>query len=510
MRRWDVILIGSGISSLTAAAILSQKGKSVRVLEKYVKPGGYLHCFNRFGCTFDTGAHYTGALGPGDPFRVLLEYVGAFDESLFVPLDPDGFDELRFPSFSFAMRKGHDATAAALCEMFPDDARGIRAYFDRIRATVAAFPTYEFRDEIDGPFVIDALETSLERVVEGLVRDPKLKCILYAYCGLHGVQPRDISFGFHALVTDSLLRGAYGFRRGGDALAAALTKVIEKNGGEVVTRCAVERLETRDGLVSRVVANGEALEAEWIVSGIHPKATFRLFAPDEATRLFKPAFRERLAALQESPGVFGVYASCRAPSGLRRDRNYYFFDGESPHEITTPRPALEPPSMVFAARPDRVEGAQAKGEPLLLHAPSPVEWFAPWRASRYGKRCAEYENFKACHAEAIIQFVDGYRPGVKGGVDRFLTSTPLTNMHFNGAEDGSAYGIYHSIQNSGVRALGPRTHVRNLLLTGQSCLFPGLIGAAISGMRSAGHIVGIKPILRELRERMSASGVTGT
>ena len=107
--RYDVILIGSGISSLTAAAILSKKGKSVCVLEKYVKPGGYLHCFNRFGNRFDTGAHYTGALDPGQPFHTLLNYMGVYDESQFVRLNPEGFDEFRFPTFRARIAKDMSA-----------------------------------------------------------------------------------------------------------------------------------------------------------------------------------------------------------------------------------------------------------------------------------------------------------------------------------------------------------------------------------------------------------------
>jgi len=39
----------------------------------------------------------------------------------------------------------------------------------------------------------------------------------------------------------------------------------------------------------------------------------------------------------------------------------------------------------------------------------------------------------------------------------------------------------------------------NLLLTGQNCLFPGLMGAAVSALRTCGHIVGMKPLLSELK-----------
>ena len=93
----DVIIIGSGISALTCAALLTKQGRKVLVLEQYKKPGGYLHGFERFGHHFDTGAHYVGAMQEGQPFQALLEYLGVYSPELFVPLDSTGFDVFHFP-----------------------------------------------------------------------------------------------------------------------------------------------------------------------------------------------------------------------------------------------------------------------------------------------------------------------------------------------------------------------------------------------------------------------------
>ena len=80
MKKFDALIIGSGISSLTCALLLAKAEKSVCVLEQHTKPGGFMHCFNRFGHQFDTGAHYVGGMNKGQPFRVLLEYLGLYDE----------------------------------------------------------------------------------------------------------------------------------------------------------------------------------------------------------------------------------------------------------------------------------------------------------------------------------------------------------------------------------------------------------------------------------------------
>jgi phytoene dehydrogenase-like protein len=57
---WDTIIIGSGLSGLTTAAILARKGKKVLVLEAHDRPGGCLHTFSKHKVHFSTGNHYVG------------------------------------------------------------------------------------------------------------------------------------------------------------------------------------------------------------------------------------------------------------------------------------------------------------------------------------------------------------------------------------------------------------------------------------------------------------------
>src|SRR5215470_17624986 len=59
-RAYDVIVIGSGIGGLAAAAILSKAGKKVLVLERHYTAGGFTHTFQRKGYEWDVGVHYIG------------------------------------------------------------------------------------------------------------------------------------------------------------------------------------------------------------------------------------------------------------------------------------------------------------------------------------------------------------------------------------------------------------------------------------------------------------------
>ena len=61
---WDAIVIGSGISGMTAAAALAKKAAKVLLLEQHAVPGGLTQTFRRHEWTFATGVHYLAGVGP--------------------------------------------------------------------------------------------------------------------------------------------------------------------------------------------------------------------------------------------------------------------------------------------------------------------------------------------------------------------------------------------------------------------------------------------------------------
>ena len=63
--KYDVVIIGSGLSGLQCAYILSKEGFSVCLVEKQRILGGCLQTFSRCGTVFDTGMHYIGGLDEG-------------------------------------------------------------------------------------------------------------------------------------------------------------------------------------------------------------------------------------------------------------------------------------------------------------------------------------------------------------------------------------------------------------------------------------------------------------
>lgn len=72
----EVILVGSGIGSLSTACLLAKSGKKVLVIEQNYLPGGCVSSYWRKGFVFEAGATTLVGLDKGQPLRYLLDTLG--------------------------------------------------------------------------------------------------------------------------------------------------------------------------------------------------------------------------------------------------------------------------------------------------------------------------------------------------------------------------------------------------------------------------------------------------
>ena len=73
--RYDAVVIGSGISGLTTASLLSEIGWKVCVLEQHYTAGGFTHSYDRQGYEWDVGVHYIGEVGTRTRSRSLFDFL---------------------------------------------------------------------------------------------------------------------------------------------------------------------------------------------------------------------------------------------------------------------------------------------------------------------------------------------------------------------------------------------------------------------------------------------------
>ena len=134
--RYDIVVVGSGMGGLSAAALLAKAGKKVLVIERHDRPGGYAHAFRRKDYLFDAAVHWIGGCEPSeDPGRGgidrLLRYLGVRDRCDFLLVNP--FYTATYPGFRLEVPLGTEAFLEAHLQHFPGEAKGLRALNGRPR-----------------------------------------------------------------------------------------------------------------------------------------------------------------------------------------------------------------------------------------------------------------------------------------------------------------------------------------------------------------------------------------
>ena len=136
---YDYVIIGGGVSGMTSALILAKQGFSVALVEKSRQLAPTIRGFTKKGLFFDTGFHYTGGLGTGEPVDLFFRYLGLSDALEKVPFREDAFDSFRClePPFNFHFPCGYDRIRERFYEVFPDEHEAIDTYLCCRQGTIS-------------------------------------------------------------------------------------------------------------------------------------------------------------------------------------------------------------------------------------------------------------------------------------------------------------------------------------------------------------------------------------
>jgi all-trans-retinol 13,14-reductase len=492
---YDVVVIGSGMGGLSAGLVLAKKGFKVCVLEQHYRPGGCLHQFFRNRIPFETGFHYVGGVGPDGTLGRYLRYLGVYDRLSFQPLDPDGFDLLRFPEFSFFVPNGWSALVQRLEGAFPSEKGAIHRYAVVCQELCRSSHTFSFQPPSGEMWKLTRV--ALGDFLGGLTSNRRLKAVLCGQSMLYGTPPAETPLEVHALVIDSMLQGASGVKGGGDALAEAMVEGIRSHGGVVRLRSRVTHLKMEGARLSAAtLESGEEVRGRCFISNAHPKTTLELL-PAGAMR---PAYVHRVESMREGISCLSGYFVTQDRSKLRR-HNIYWLPNEDIDEVYRSNvfgAGGKAEKAVFLSFP-RDRDPDSVGPrvvlALALMAYEEVEQFAN---SKTGKRGDEYQKLKESHGQTLQDCVEWLLPDLAGKLERVEVSTPLTHRDYTGTPRGAIYGVRHSLDQWGKYALHPRTRIDNLLLTGQNVLLPGVLGVTVSAFITCGFLLGFDDLFGEV------------
>ena len=515
----DVAIVGAGTGGLTAALYLLRRGLSVALFDQHYVAGGCATQFARGPAAarynFDVGLHYVGDTDEGAVLPRLLSELGI--EQDFVPMDPEGFDRLIFPDYSFAIPAKREQYRDRLVGDFPAEQRGIDRYM-RFLAQVDAF-VGELR-RADGDMTFRGLMTllfkapqvaryrgaTLADLLRDCTGDPRLRAVIAGQHGIYGLPPSEVSAPFHAAIVNHFFHGPGYPRGGGQAISDKLAARIEELGGTIHLRQTVQRIVMEDGRAVGLVTEprrgeGHEVRARAVLSNADVKAT--LF--DLVGRQHLPKKYAKTAQAWTYPA--GLFLTCLGVQadlselGMRAS-NYWLLDDwdlEAAYKRGREARAYEPQGAYITSaslKDPETPGHAPEGihnvEVMTLFPSEPEFWGFDGpnsEAWRY-RRDEQYSELKAQIEDRLIGRLDGLFPGAGDSVVFRESASPLSHIRYTRAGAGTGYGISVTPDQFHDRRPHPRSPVPGLYLCGASTRMSfGIMGTMLGG-RDAAHRIG--------------------
>jgi phytoene dehydrogenase-like protein len=507
-QRYDVVVIGSGLGGLTAAALLAQAGRKTILIERNHGVGGAASTYKAGDLVVEASLHKTSdPRDPIDPKHRILKNIGVLDKLEWIPSGP--LYEVRGGPIGdpFILPEGFAAARAELCHRFPSARAGIHSVLGEMEQLATGLGILSrgrevFRKPAEAvlalvklaPFVKGWRLSLSERFQHGFKGDEAVKCALAANLAYWHDDPDTLWWILFGVAQGGYLASGSRFVKGGSQrLSNAIARAFRAAGGELVLHRAVTTItmgsdgrpvgvvhERRDG------GDGNEVIAPIIVSNAAP-AIVATMLPEPARSIFWERYANRRLSMSLFSATFGLslrpselglraYATFLFPDWMKRLCDYKYSAALMKRLSTSSRP---PVTIVDYSAIDSGLGGP----------PYPVAVVGPDELSHWGSlEPAAYEAKRRLWRDAVVETVDRQFPGFAATILTGVFSTASTMRKYLNSPGGAVYGFaplppstpfWRGLENS------PQTPITGLYLASSYAGSGGFTGAILAGSAAA-------------------------
>ncbi|XP_063063660.1 inactive all-trans-retinol 13,14-reductase-like [Engraulis encrasicolus] len=514
----DVVIIGSGVGGLTAAACLAKVGKKVLVLEEHDTAGGSTHSFVEKGFEFDRDLHYIGQMHENGLTKVAIDQITEgqleFDEldQHFTTIHIGQGDELR----KYTLLSGKTEMEAHLKKQFPNDTQAVENFFKLMKLCSKQIPALAALKILPRWLALYMLRSGIaDRLLPahstlshtsaswwaGVQTNNKDLQLMFNYL-FHGTPPKDSSILINSQLIHHYKRGAYYPKGGASEIPYHISNTIRKYGGEVLVKAPVSRiLLNADGVACGVVVRKGQEEVEvrskMVISNYGVSNTFNRLLPPEI--IIKPDIQERVNLLKPGKGcllTFCGFDGTPEELGLSQATNWFFKDNDMDKMMDyffslSKEDAPENIPMMYFTLPSAKDTTAKIRHPgktsMIMLTMVNSEWFEEWKEQR--KRGDDYMAYKMRFANHMFDWACQHFPKLREKLVYQDVSTPLSN--YPGAYLGAMYSAENLDRYDPVSMAKNRcdTPVKNLFISGQDVFSSGVAGELHGGLLCASTVL---------------------
>lgn len=452
---YDTIIIGAGMSGLSAGCRLAHYDKKVCILEKHSLIGGLNSFYRQNGRNHDVGLHavtnYAEKGVKRGPLNRLLRQLRLTWEEL--ALVPQLGSKIHFPDVTLKFTNKFSCFEEQVAQYFPKEVDGLRLLVSKLvdYSQMGEFPA----------------DVSARQVVSSCIKDPMLQEMIFCPLMYYGsARQQDMDFNQFSIMFRSIF--LEGFARPWEGVRLLLKTLLDrfkKAGGELRLRTGVKRLlfDSAKNVCGVVLDDDTELRAKTVLSSAGQRETLRLCADQ---------LEDRSIMEQCRPGELGFVETIsvldRQPKNFGHEDTIVFFNDSEKFDYRKPNDFCDLRSGVICSPNNFAYSEPLKEGVIRITA---LANYDRWNALPKDEYAAQKTEWYAKITGAASKVIPDFRSYMIDS-DMF---TPTTVYRYTGHENGAIYGA----PNKNYSGLMP---FKNLFVCGTDQGMVGIIGAIISGI----------------------------